>query len=280
MAPCWNATTALWSSRLNVYKPHCGDPMTAKRREPSPSLSAWDSRSRPEAGLLTRLARKIHEVGLRYTLSIGIRRLIPATLFRFTRMTILEILPHDATAPVAGHLSPRWAVLEDLPLLKGFGHTGEVLQARLDAGARCCLLTEGTELLSYVWFHAPFHDEEDLGVRFALNPGEIWLFDAMVKSDQRGRGLYQQLLRVAVHDLGRVGVHRVLIAVDSTNRNSLRAHQSAGADSISMIWGLRIFGVAFVYCRGRLQAGWTGATGSLQLSISRIARSARRRPTG
>jgi RimJ/RimL family protein N-acetyltransferase len=122
-----------------------------------------------------------------------------------------------------------------------------------------------------VWFHSPCHQEEDLGVRFDLGPGEIWLYDAMVKRGQRGRGLYPRMLQTAVRDLGRDGVRRILVAVEAANRNSIRAHEAAGAASTGRVTGLRILGWTFVRHGGNGKAKWTGRAGYVRLPTSSIA---------
>jgi GNAT superfamily N-acetyltransferase len=203
-----------------------------------------------------------------YTLTLGMRIVIPAVVFRMTRMAILEILPHDTSAPLGAGQSIRWAGSRDSRRLEAFGHKPEVLQRRFAAGARACILTEGETLLAYVWFHGPHHDEEDLGVRFFLAKGEIWLFDAMVRADQRGRGLYPTLLRAATRDLRREGVHRILIAIETANSNSLRAHQAAGARPIRAVSGLRLFGFTFVRHGCCFRAAWTGTAGYVGLPTS------------
>jgi GNAT superfamily N-acetyltransferase len=213
---------------------------------------------------------KIREVGALFTLTLGMRRLIPAAVYRYTRMAILEIVPSELIA-VAADESVRWATFQDLRLLASFGHEPEVLRHRLTAGARACILTEGQELLAYVWFHSPCHQEEDLGVRFDLDPGEIWLFDAMVERGQRGRGLYPRLLRTAARDLGCEGVRRILIAIETANRNSIRAHEAAGAASTGSVTALRILGWTFVRYGGTRKANWTGSTGYVRLPTSSIA---------
>jgi len=255
----------------DVHDLHHNDPVTQGREEPPVALPTSHTGPLPAPNPWTRLARKAREVGVLYTLMLGTRVLIPAAIFRVARMTILEILPHALTAPVVADERIRWATPQDVQQLAAFGHALDALQRRIAEGARACILTERTMLLAYVWFHGPYHDEEDLGVRFSLGPGEIWLFDAMVKVDQRGRGLYPQLLKTATRDLGREGVRRILIAIETANGNSLHAHQAAGAKAVTTVCGLRIFGFTFVWHGRRVRAAWTGSTGYVRLPTSSIA---------
>ena len=258
-------------SRGDMHDSHGDDPLTPERRVPPPTVPTSGSDHAAQLKPWTRLARKIREVGVRYTLALGMRVVIPAAVFRFARIAILQILPQDVSGPVVVDERIRWATPHDSARLEAFGHTPDVLQRRFTAGARVCTLAERGRLLAYVWFHAPDHDEEDLGVRFSLAPGEIRLFDAMVRADQRGRGLYPRLLEAATRDLAREGVHRTLIAIENANRNSLRAHQAAGAKGIAMVCGLRILGFTFVRHGHSFRAAWTGTTGYVRLLTSSIA---------
>jgi len=224
------------------------------------------------------MERKIREVGALYALTLAVRTVIPAPFFRFTRMVILEIRLPEAGATVEADTGIRWAMPHDSPLLEAFGHGPGELDSRFRSGARACVFIEQEALLAYVWFHEPAHEEENLGVRFALGPGEIWLFDAMVEVNHRGRGLYPRLLGAAVRDLGREGVRRILIAIDSANGNSVRAHQAAGAEPIGVVSGLRLLGFTFVRHGRTLRAAWTGTNGYVRVFTDSIAEGRSRRP--
>lgn len=245
--------------------------MTPKRQERPATASASCAGPLPALRPWARVARKIREVGVFYALTLGMRVLVPAAVFRVTRMAILQILREDVDAPAVADDRIRWATPRDCRRLEAFGHKPDDLAGRFAAGARVCIFTEQEMLLAYVWFHSPVHDEEDLGVRFSLSPGEIWLFDAMVDVDHRGRGLYPRLLKAASRDLGREGVRRILIAIETANGNSLRAHQAAGAESIGVVSGLRILGFTFVRYGRSFRIAWTGTKGCVRLLTSSIA---------
>jgi ribosomal protein S18 acetylase RimI-like enzyme len=218
----------------------------------------------------SRLVRKVREVGLRYTIRLVIRMVVPAYVFRLTRMVILQLRPQTAT-PASAAEGIRWAGADDVAQLDAFGHTAEVVQERLDAGARSCVVLRDGALLAYVWFHGPTHDEEDLAVRFVLGPQELWLFDAMVHPEQRGQGIYPGLLRFAACDLAREGVRRIWIAIETSNRNSVRAHRSAGAEPVATVCSLRVAGFTFVSRRGRVRWAWTGRAGHVCVTTSDLA---------
>lgn len=215
---------------------------------------------------LKRLLRKAREVGPFYTFTLGARRLLPARALYMGRTILLEMRPHQEGTANEALERIRWAGRDDSELLTAFGHSRELVQRRLAAGDRACVLTERDRLLGYVWFHGVRHEDEALGVRFHLAPEEIWLFDAMIAADRRGHGLYRRLLRAAAADLWGRGVRRILIAVEASNRNSFRAHLAAGARPVCSIRALRICGLTCVYDGTAFWVKWTAATGWLQLS--------------
>jgi GNAT superfamily N-acetyltransferase len=218
------------------------------------------------SGALRTFLRKAREVGLFYTVALGIRRALPARVLYVGRTILLEMRRDQERA--AGDIRDgiRWSLRNDSELLTAFGHSLELVRRRLSAGDTACMLIEAERLLGYVWFHGLQHEDENLGVCFQLAPGEIWLFDAMIAPDHRGRGLYPRLLRVAAEDLWRRGLSRILIAVEASNRNSLQGHLAAGARAVGSVCGLRILGLTAVHHGTGFRVAWTGARGWLELS--------------
>jgi GNAT superfamily N-acetyltransferase len=250
---------------------HAQHPLMPKGKRPRAPESLSTTGALPRYGPWRRLARKVREVGIRYTAILVARALIPMSIFGFTRMVILEILTQGMTHPIDADEKVRWAGPMDIHDLEALGHRPEALEGRFAAGARSCILADDHTILAYVWFHGPYHDEEDLSVRFTLSGGELWLFDAMVRTDQRGRGIYPRLLRQAVRQLAREGVRRILISIESANRNSIRAHRIAGAEVIGTISSLRILGFTFIHHSRHIRVAWTGRAGYVRLPSSDIS---------
>jgi GNAT superfamily N-acetyltransferase len=136
----------------------------------------------------------------------------------------------------------RWADRSEHALLAAFGHPASTLSERFARGDRVCVLVSGGRLEGYAWFHSTAYEEPEVRTRFRMQPGEIWLYDAMVAPERRGEGLYPQLLAGAARRLALLGVQRVLIFVDERNRNSLRAHVAGGAKPIARIKASGLFG--------------------------------------
>jgi hypothetical protein len=62
-----------------------------------------------------------------------------------------------------------------------------------------------------------------------------------------------------------------LIAVETANQHSVRAHEAAGAVSTGSISGIRILGWTFVRHGRKVKAEWTGRTGYVRVPTSSIA---------
>src|SRR4029453_10433584 len=109
----------------------------------------------------------------------------------------------------------RWAGPQDVDLLGSFGHSRATLEARLSRGDRAFVMLEGRELLGYVWFRSGAYDDDGLGVRFRMEPAEVWLYDAMMARRVRGQGLYGRLVEAAAAALEGAGVERIWVAVEA-----------------------------------------------------------------
>jgi hypothetical protein len=88
----------------------------------------------------------------------------------------------------------------------------------------------------------------------------------MVSIDHRGRGLYASLLHAALEDLWRNGVHRVIIAIEASNQNSVRAHHAAGAHRLLNLRCVRLLGFTWIHDGVRSRIRWTGTRQWLALS--------------
>lgn len=179
---------------------------------------AWASASRALA--------KLREVGPRYALSLLVQRFIPASVLSVRDVEILHLPTRSDPADSA---VGRWAAAHDVPLLTQFGHDRETLERRFAEGDRAWIWAEGDRLLAYCWFTSRGYRDDSSGLFFEARPGEVWLYDAMVGRDHRGRGLYPRLLDGAARRLAAEGVSGIWIIMDSQNRNSIRAHEAGGA---------------------------------------------------
>lgn len=203
-----------------------------------------------------RLFRKAREVGPVYLARLALRRLIPVRYFHVTRSVILELGLPPRPRPQIAPAQVRWAAQDELKLLSSFGHSRETLRARIECGDRACVAIQDERLGAYAWFHRECYEEPDLGSRFPLRPDEIWLYDAMVAPDLRGRRIYPSFLVGAALLLEQEGYSRILIKVEEINRNSMRAHCAAGAVPVASFRTLRLLGFTRVKPGRDVDACW------------------------
>ncbi|MEZ4330521.1 MAG: GNAT family N-acetyltransferase [Myxococcota bacterium] len=185
------------------------------------------SSNRMDSQTLRRAIRKLREVGFAYSAALALRRIVPAWLLSVSDLVVLRLPTDRATA--AESAAGRWARAGDVAALMAFGHARSELDRRLARGDRAWALVESGQLLGYCWFTQHDYHDAGSGVVFPRAANEVWLYDAMVDRDLRGRGLYPRILSGAAHQLGDEGVRSIWIIVDSLNRNSIRAHEAAGA---------------------------------------------------
>ncbi len=108
----------------------------------------------------------------------------------------------------------------------------------------------GGEVIACAWIATQSFDESDLGLRFELQPTEVWLFAAVVESSRRDQGVYGQLLAFLSDDLRRHEVRRILLGVTVGNEPSRRAHARQGASQVGSIIALRSLGFTLCWRHG------------------------------
>ncbi|MFO0687467.1 MAG: GNAT family N-acetyltransferase [Myxococcota bacterium] len=189
--------------------------------------------------MLDRVIAKLREVGPRYAIVLLLSRFVPPHVLSASRIVVLHLPTSEVRRkdPIG-----RWADSDELPLLTGFGHEIATLVERFARGDRAWIMVEGDRLVGYCWFTQGDYHDEATGLAFPSHPGEVWLYDAMVHRDQRGRGIYPRLLAGAARQLGREGVRGIRIIVEALNRNSIRAHEAGGAVVREAIRAVTLFG--------------------------------------
>lgn len=176
--------------------------------------------------LALKAAAKVREVGFLYFAILGLQRLMPHRFVSVTNCLILELPIRDLETETS---IGRWADFSDIARLTQLGHSEKEIDARLRRGDLAWILDEGPSLIGYCWFTSGHYRDEISGVEWAPQPHEVWLYDAMIAKEHRGRGLYPRLLSGAAKQLGVDGFHRIWIITEALNRNSISAHLKAGA---------------------------------------------------
>lgn len=189
--------------------------------------------------MLGRFIAKIREVGFRYAIVILLARFIPSRILSARRIFVLH-LPTAVTKP--DRTIGRWAGPGDLDALAGFGHAKSTLVDRFARGDRAWLEAEVDRLVGYCWFTRGDYHDEATGLAFPAHPDEVWLYDAMIHREQRGRRIYPCLLAGAARQLEREGTRGIWIIVEALNRNSIRAHEAGGAVVVQSIRMVTFFG--------------------------------------
>ena len=202
------------------------------------------------ASLLYRLGKKL--VGL-----------LPAWLFRFRPFGVYEIplatqIPKPVSIPrrgTRGELDCQisWVadraearLLQHLASQKSIGAlnftTRRVAAAWLNGKAIAC-----------AWIAAELFEESELGLRFELQPTEVWLFAAAVDTPSRDQGVYRRLLEFLIAELRGDDIRRILLGVTFGNETSRRAHARQGATSVGAITVARCLGLTLCRPGGRVK---------------------------
>ena len=87
------------------------------------------------------------------------------------------------------------------------------------------------QIIGCAWIATNSFEEQDLGIRFQLQPTEVWLFAAVVGEPYRNQGVYRQLLQFLCEELSRTEVQRILLGVASGNEPSRRSSCQARSEA-------------------------------------------------
>ena len=104
------------------------------------------------------------------------------------------------------------------------------------------------------WVAEDFFDEFELGIRYILAHDQRWLFGAMVRKENRGQGVFPELLRFTCRQLSHQGGTQQLASVNPFNRPSKRVFSQHAQGLIGSVVVVRLFRWNWCVCRGRCHA--------------------------
>lgn len=178
-----------------------------------------------------------------------LRAAVPKRLMQFSWMKIMAIHSEKLIAREGPSVLCREATRQDMYLLKQFREDMQFDQ-RFEDGNGGYIATDDRGIVGYLWVSARQFVDQDHHVVVAIQADERWLYDARVRSDSRGRGIYPSLLTFAIMSLRRIGVQKILFSVDVLNWNAVQAHTKVGAIELTTVAVLRIWRTIFVKEKG------------------------------
>lgn len=125
---------------------------------------------------------------------------------------------------------------------------GERLFAlRMQKGALCFLLLDSSgKVVGYAWVMTTvnlFEDDE----RYTLfcSPGQAYIFDTFIQTEERGKQLYRFMIGRIQQALQREGRTESFVLIDKANTVSMRAHRKLGALELESYRYFCLLGVVF-----------------------------------
>ena len=190
---------------------------------------------------------------------------LPAWLFRFRPFGVYEIpLTTQMGNPVSMQLPRRgtrgaldcqirWvADRAEAGMLRRLA-SQESIDALNSTTRRAAAAWLDGQAIACAWIAAEWFEEPELGLRFEMQPTEVWLFAAAVDPSRRDQGVYRQLLEFLIAELRRSDVQRILLGVAFGNEPSRRAHARQGATSVGAITVARCLGLTICRRVGRIR---------------------------
>jgi ribosomal protein S18 acetylase RimI-like enzyme len=173
---------------------------------------------------------------------------VPPTLLEVDGFVVFELPPLEPE-PMPG-VSGLALGPDDLPRLAACRSMQDpregvrLFSRRLAEGSLAFGLSEGDELLGYVWGRLGAYVPEDRDrYRMDLAPTDAYLFDAWLHPWARGRGLFELLTATAQARLAGLGARRFLSTVALTNAVSLAVHARIGARPLETVGFLHVPGL-------------------------------------
>jgi len=184
-----------------------------------------------------------------------IYRHIPESLFHAKGFIIVTGEPHAFSADQNSNHRVRPATLNDLDLLSNCGYPQSVLRRWFKGGAHAWLIEHEGQLLACYWLDGNdrYYLYDWLAIKSA--PTDAWVLWWWVAPEHRRRDLAYQVRSPGVSEFARAGYLRILGAIDTLNRNAIRACQKMGWKTIGRLFILRILGITVV------RYGWSVRVG-------------------
>lgn len=204
-----------------------------------------------------RLASKVREAGLLYTLQLLAERLVPKFLLDIRVVYLSELDLSDALS--TKHIDPeiRRAEPDELESLVEHHDVLHGMREKLGTGVQLWVLEAGGEIDAFMWLN-PHVIQPSHWVRLHLAENEIAGVFLWVSPERRGTGLGPRMNRHISYECARTGYARIVSTVDALNRNSLRADEKVGYKRIGKILVLRVFAFGGLFFRRRSRLGrWT-----------------------
>lgn len=178
-----------------------------------------------------------------------VQRVVPRALLHVEWFAVLDTVPRAGAAPLEEAMpGAAWAGEGDTARLGALVRGERAVRDRLRDGDVAAYYEEDGRVVAQVFLRRDAYLES--GVRFDLDPDEMWLYDAWVAEDRRGERISSRLVRAVIDDIGRGGVRHCMSAVDHLNRASVRSGSRRGARTIGSVLSAHALGLTLTSVRG------------------------------
>ncbi len=117
-------------------------------------------------------------------------------------------------------------------------NTPEVLQQRLDKGHLCIVLKQQQQIVGYTW--VDFKEVNDSVCDIELQPGEVYLYDAFIAPEYRGRGLASYMRVECYQQVRRAGADIFYSISDYFNSPAIRFKQKLHAKFVRLYLDVKV----------------------------------------
>ncbi len=201
--------------------------------------------------------KKVKAQGFIRTFELLFNRVVPASIFRYSKGDIYEF-DMDALANLDnGADESEFEVrcvtseAERQQLRKVTWSTVPIETTKDDIGF--AVFRSGTnEIVGGVWGGVNNFLEESLAIQFEFQPEQAWLYCAFVDKSVRGTGVYKKLISSAIRELRARGFQQTLGIVQPWNKISRRMHEKHSQRVCGRMSAMRLFSKVWVWHQGGL----------------------------
>ncbi len=113
------------------------------------------------------------------------------------------------------------------------------LLGEIMAGSKCVGLINNGTVVSYLWVNDKFI--QYYGLKLALKSNEVYIYSAITKPDERGKG-YAEILRAKTYELFREQGKYVFYSItDLKNKPAMRLKEKIGAEIVGSYKYYKLF---------------------------------------
>lgn len=223
--------------------------------------------------ILKKAIRSLRHSGVRRSLQLARRRLLPIAIFDTDVFLINRFDFSDLEPEMPYPFDIRWASRADRERLTEGGLLISAVDRFFDAGGRSVIVEDGGTTVGYWWILPGGVDIHDW-LRFEVGPDEVWGTTALVIPAYRGKEIGPMMKRYMYGKLTEEGYLRSWTLIEKLNVLSKHAAAKVPQRVVGQVFYIRFFGLTACKAADRWFVGFWGPKKRLVIPVAIFKESA------